>query len=226
MNDRTASLQTRVGYKFASIELLNLALTHRSCGNENNERLEFLGDSLLNTIIAEALFHQFPQQKEGQLSRLRASLVKGDTLAQVAREFDLGEYLQLGEGEMKSGGHRRSSLLADALEAIIAAIYLDSDFITCKKCVLAWFDQRLKQINPEVTQKDPKTQLQEFLQGRGQPLPEYKVINVNGAPHEQTFTVECFVDALGAPVVMDGNSRRNAEKSAAAAALKALAEMS
>lgn len=219
-------LLSQLNYQFNNVELLELALTHRSCGKENNERLEFLGDSLLNTIIAEALFHKFSEQKEGQLSRLRAALVKGETLAEMAREFDLGSYLKLGEGEMKSGGHRRASLLADAMEAIIAAIFLDSGFDSCKQCVLRWFESRLRQVSPAKTKKDPKTELQELLQGKGEPLPKYEVKKVSGAAHEQTFTVVCHVSLLSEAITMQGSSRRQAEKAAAAEVLVRLAKHS
>ena len=220
MNDITEGrLLSQLGYSFKTKTLFQLALTHRSSGNQNNERLEFLGDSLLNTIIAEALFQRFPHLKEGQLSRLRASLVKGETLAELAREFSLGDSLKLGEGELKSGGFRRASLLADALEAIIAAIYLDSDFTTCRQCVLQWFATRLVRLNPDETPKDPKSQLQELLQGKGLPLPEYTVVSTDGAAHNQTFTVTCQVSLLPDNVVKKGSSRRSAEKAAAKEAL-------
>lgn len=224
MNDLPRGpLLAKLGYQFSNSSLFELALTHRSCGSDNNERLEFLGDSLLNTIIAEALFQRFPTQKEGQLSRLRASLVKGETLAELAREFQVGDYLRLGEGELKSGGFRRASLLADALEAIIAAIYLDSNFETCRASVLRWFANRLTTVNPASTKKDPKSELQELLQGKGLPLPEYQIDKVQGAAHAQTFTVVCQVSLLPEPVIMQGSSRRGAEKAAAEEALKRLA---
>lgn len=215
-------LLSHIGYTFKSPSLLELALTHRSYSSVNNERMEFLGDSLLNTVIAEALFHRFPNQKEGQLSRLRATLVKGETLTEMAREFQLGECLRLGEGELKSGGFRRASVLADAMEAVIAAVYLDSDFDTCRRCVLAWFNSRLDETNPASTKKDPKSELQELLQGKGLPLPEYQVKKIQGAAHAQTFTVICRVSLLQEPVIMQGHSRRGAEKAAAAEALQRL----
>ena len=202
------------------------ALTHRSYGRDHNERLEFLGDSLLNAIIAEDLFKRFPDQAEGQLSRMRASLVKGDTLADMAREFDVGDCLLLGEGELKSGGFRRSSLLADALEAIIAGIYLDSDFNTCRNCVLRWFESRLEKVSLASAKKDPKSELQELLQGKGLPLPEYDIKTVQGAAHAQIFTVVCRVALLDDAVTTQGASRRGAEKAAAAEVLKRLARQS
>lgn len=224
MNDLSRqTLLGKLGYKFNNSHLFDLALTHRSYGGENNERLEFLGDSLLNTIIATELFHRFPSQKEGQLSRLRAALVKGETLAEMAREFQIGDCLRLGEGELKSGGYRRASLLADAVEAIIAAIFLDSDFATCRQCVLSWFASRLEAVNPDKSAKDPKSELQELLQGKGQPLPEYEIKKVHGAAHEQTFTVTCRVSLLADPITTQGTSRRGAEKAAAKKALQLLA---
>ena len=224
MNELThLSLLKKLGYQFHNLELFLLALTHRSFASNNNERLEFLGDSLLNIIVAEDLFHRFPDLNEGQLSRLRASLVKGETLTEMAREFHLGDSLRLGEGELKSGGFRRASLLADALEAIIAAIYLDSNFDTCRRCVLHWFEKRLMEVNPDTAPRDPKSELQELLQGKGLPLPEYEVKKIQGAAHDQTFTVVCRVSLLQDPVIKQGSSRRKAEKAAAAEVLERLA---
>lgn len=218
----TERLQRRLGYTFRNDELLLLALTHRSFGGRNNERLEFLGDSILNMVIAEYLYQHFGAAREGQLSRLRARLVKGVTLAELAREFELGDYLRLGSGELKSGGYRRDSILADALESIIGAIYLDSDFATCRGQVLAWFSARLEALSIEDTQKDPKTRLQEFLQARQLQLPRYEVVSVEGEAHAQTFLVECVVPSLDASTSGQGGSRRVAEQQAAQAALKAL----
>lgn len=208
-------LETALDYQFDNAELLKTALSHRSYGKVNNERLEFLGDSLLNCIIAEALFNKFPQAKEGDLSRLRASLVKGDTLAQIARTFDLGEYLLLGEGELKSGGFRRSSILADAVEAIIGAIYLDSDMTQCKASVLHWFHERLQKISLTNTEKDPKTRLQEFLQERKLALPQYTVVETQGQAHSMVFVVQCSLESHRHVTTAQSNSKRNAEKLAA-----------
>lgn len=221
MNNPLEKLSARIGYRFNDTALLELALTHRSKSAKNNERLEFLGDSILNFTIAEALFHQFPDEKEGVLSRLRASLVKGDTLAEVAREFDLGDFLLLGGGELKSGGFRRDSILADAVEAIIGAIYLDSGMPDASARILAWFSQRLKDITTE-SLKDPKTRLQEHQQARKSRLPVYSVINTEGPDNERIFTVECSVPELDDAVVATGPSRRIAEQSAALTALKIL----
>nr|WP_283101570.1 ribonuclease III [Halomonas populi] len=212
----------RIGHEFADIGLLELAMTHRSVGGQNNERLEFLGDSIVNFVIAEALFRRFPQAREGQLSRLRAQLVKGQTLAEVAREFALGECLSLGSGEMKSGGHRRDSILADAVEAVIGAIYLDAGMEVAKSRVLSWYGTRLEAIDLQDTQKDPKTRLQEFLQSRQCPLPRYDVLSVEGEAHAQTFTIECHVDMLDKHTIGVGPSRRHAEQQAAEQALKLL----
>ncbi|HKK54937.1 ribonuclease III [Marinobacter sp.] len=215
-------LQRRLGYRFKSPERLVLALTHRSNGNQNNERLEFLGDSIVNMVIAEYLYLHFDKAREGQLSRLRARMVKGVTLAEIGREFELGKYLRLGSGELKSGGFRRQSILADAVESVIGAIYLDSDFYTCREQVLRWFDLRLKKLDLQDTQKDPKTRLQEYLQSRQYPLPRYEVISVDGEAHSQTFQVCCVLSSLDRKTSGVGSSRRVAEQEAARNALKQL----
>ncbi|MCL2913403.1 ribonuclease III [Shewanella corallii] len=211
-----------LGYQFNNMELLTQALTHRSAANKHNERLEFLGDSILSIVISDALYHQFPKATEGDLSRMRATLVRGDTLAKIAQEFKLGEYLHLGPGELKSGGHRRESILADAVEAIIGAAYLDSDLETSRALLLAWYEVRLKEIQPGVNQKDAKTQLQEHLQGFKKPLPDYQVVKVEGEAHDQTFTVECRVSDMNQAVIGVGSSRRKAEQMAAAQVLELL----
>lgn len=215
-------LCNQLGYSFNDIEHLQLALTHRSFGGSNNERLEFLGDSIVNFVIAEALYHQFTAAREGQLSRLRARLVKGVTLAELAREFELGDYLQLGSGELKSGGFRRDSILADAMEAVIGAIYIDGGMEICRERILTWYAERLSNLDLSDTQKDPKTLLQEYLQSRQQALPKYEVISVEGDAHDQTFTVECEIESLSSRPVGIGSSRRNAEQQAAKKALQAL----
>ncbi|MEH6634520.1 MAG: ribonuclease III [Halioglobus sp.] len=220
----TARLQRALGYEFTDPKLLTLALTHRSAGGHNNERLEFLGDSIVNHIIAEALYQQFPQAREGDMSRMRASLVKGDTLAEVARELQLGEYLELGPGERKSGGHRRGSILADAFEAVVGAILLDSNVEQCRANVLRWFTTRLEQLNHVTTDKDAKTQLQEYLQGRRSPLPEYELINVMGEDHHQQFQVACRLQKPALSVEGSGSSRRKAEQAAAHSALESLTQ--
>jgi ribonuclease-3 len=215
-------LQRRLGYQFHDMELLDLALTHRSHGNHNNERLEFLGDSIVNMVIAEHLYHEFIKAREGQLSRLRARMVKGMTLAEIGREFHLGDYLRMGSGELKSGGFRRDSILADTVESIIGAIYIDSDFHTCRARILEWFSQRLDRLDLQDTQKDPKTRLQEYLQSRQFALPCYEVISVEGAAHAQTFHVECLMQSLNQKTTGVGGSRRIAEQQAARNALQTL----
>ncbi|MBB5187273.1 ribonuclease III [Zhongshania antarctica] len=215
----------KIGYHFKDSELLTMAMTHRSFSAVNNERVEFLGDSLLNMIIAEALYLRFPDVDEGDLSRIRALLVSGKTLATVAVEFELGRFLRLGAGEKNSGGQRRASTLADAVEALIGAIYLEAGFEVCRERVLAWFAPRLVSLNPDASHKDPKTRLQEFLQGRKQPLPDYQLVETAGADHQQTFIVSCSISLLKSSVSASGSSRRKAEQAAAEKVLLALKEI-
>ncbi|MCG8315896.1 MAG: ribonuclease III [Pseudomonadales bacterium] len=221
-----AALESAIGYQFKDTSLIQLALTHRSVsGSENNERLEFLGDSILNFIIGEALFKQFPMAKEGQLSRIRASLVKGETLAEIGHQLQLNRYLQLGAGELKSGGAMRSSTLADAVEAIIGAVYLESGFELCQSVVIHWFASRLQQISLTDTIKDNKTRLQEMLQARKLPVPTYNIISIEGQSHCQRFEVECVVEGSDKTFLGEGTSRRHAEQQAAGKALHDLAEI-
>lgn len=208
-------LSKRLHYDFRNIDLLKQALTHRSANVINNERFEFLGDSLLSTVIANALFHQFPQNSEGQLSRLRASLVKGEMLSLIAQELQLGDCLILGQGELKSGGFRRASILADALEAIFAAIYLDSDFTHCQTVILHLYHDRLKDDSLHDNLKDAKTQLQELLQSKKITLPQYKLTKVEGDTHDQTFYITCKVPGLNLVTEGVGGTRRKAEQDAA-----------
>ncbi|SDG64286.1 RNAse III [Vibrio xiamenensis] len=222
MTTLIAKLQRKIGYQFRDIDLFNLALTHRSANGKHNERLEFLGDSILSFVIADDLYHRFPKVNEGDMSRMRATLVRGNTLAELGREFELGDHLKLGPGELKSGGFRRDSILADAVEAIIGAIYLDSDIEVVRGIILSWYQTRLESIQPGVSQKDPKTRLQEFLQGRRKPLPVYTVSKIKGEAHNQEFTVECEVAGIGKPVIGKGTSRRKAEQAAAELALEQL----
>lgn len=222
MSSSYQKLSRRIGYFFADLGLLELALTHRSFGGKNNERLEFLGDSILNYVIAEDLFHRFPKAKEGELSRLRASLVKGDTLAELAREFELGDYLKLGAGELKSGGFRRDSILADTVEGIIGGMYLDAGMDVCRQHILAWYKERLDATSLKIVTKDAKTRLQEYLQARKHALPQYDVVNIVGEPHDQLFYVHCFIELCEEAIEGKGNSRRIAEQNAAAKALKQL----
>jgi len=210
-----ARLSKNIGYSFKNTNLLIQAITHRSAKGQHNERLEFLGDSILGFVIAEVLFEQFPKHDEGDLTRMRSSLVKGVTLAEIGRDFNLGEYLILGPGELKSGGHRRESILEDAIEAIIGAVYLDSDIIVCKALILTWFAKRLSAIKPGHEQKDPKTRLQEYLQSRKISLPVYDVIDTTGQSHNQQFTVRCSTQVIDREVVAKGTSRRKAEQEAA-----------
>lgn len=208
-------LQTKLGYQFANVEYLKQALTHRSAAAWNNERLEFLGDSILNFTIGKALFEKFPKSDEGELSRMRAALVKEHTLAIIARRFDLGDYLKLGAGELKSGGFRRESILSDCVEAIIAAIFLDSGMENAMERINEWYRDLLAEMKPGDAQKDAKTRLQEYLQARRQPLPEYEVIDIKGEAHNQVFKVSCKVKSLDEAIIGSGTSRRKAEQNAA-----------
>ncbi|POP53221.1 ribonuclease III [Zhongshania marina] len=212
----------KLGYQFKDESLLAMAITHRSFSANNNERIEFLGDSLLNMIIAEALYKRFPNLREGELSRIRALLVSGKTLAELANEFNLGVFLRLGAGEKNTGGHRRNSTLADAVEALIGAIYLESGFDVCRERVLSWFEARIAVLNPESSHKDAKTRLQEFLQARKLPLPDYQLLDTEGADHQQTFIVSCSVSLLKSTISASGSSRRKAEQAAAEKVLIAL----
>lgn len=208
-----------LGYRFRDPQLLRRALTHRSAGSPHNERFEFLGDGLLNLIVAEALFHRWERVDEGILTRARAQLVRGSTLAQIAREFDLGKHLVLGPGEMKSGGHRRDSILADALEAIIAAIHLDAGFEVCRDIVLVWFGPRLDELPVAKVGKDAKTRLQEWLQGRGHHRPVYALTATDGEDHNRNFHVSCTVPEFDIVAEGSGSSRRAAEQQAAKRAM-------
>lgn len=208
-------------YRFSDVALLEMALTHRSVTQNNNERLEFLGDAVLGMVIAEELFKRFPEANEGDLSRLRASLVKGETLAEIALSLKLGDVIRLGQGELKSGGFRRKSILADAFEAILGAIYLDGGFDNCRNIILKHFSSRLDAVSPETAQKDPKTRLQEYLQANQQALPGYEVVDIAGEAHAQTFTIECQVEGVQT-VRAQGSSRRKAEQAAAGMILDSL----
>lgn len=215
-------LQAILHYQFKDESLLNSALTHRSYSKgDNNERLEFLGDSVLGLVISEHLYRRAEQAAEGALSRLRASLVKEDALARVARDIDLGDYLRLGGGELKSGGFRRASILSDAMEALFGAIYLDSGFSQCKKTILFLYQDYLVTLPTQTDLKDPKTTLQEYLQGRKLDLPEYEVVDTEGKSHNQVFTVACHIRQLDIQATGKGSSRKKAEQMAASTALKA-----
>lgn len=221
-DDSFRALQVALNYRFARRELLTLALTHRSAGSHNNERLEFLGDAVLSTVISADLFDRHPGLEEGSLTRLRASLVNQATLADLARRLDLGRHLQLGAGELKSGGERRDSILADALEALFGAVYLDGGFEAARRAILDLYATRLTETPPPDHLKDAKTRLQEYLQARGLPLPVYAVVAVSGAAHHQHFKVSCSIAALSVDVTGEAGSRRSAEQAAAEIALERL----
>jgi ribonuclease-3 len=210
-----------LGYRFTDQDLLARALTHRSYGTAHNERLEFLGDSVLNCAVALELYLKFPELNEGELSRLRASLVSQPSLAAIANARGFGACLRLGEGELRSGGSRRPSMLADAVEAVVGAAFLDGGFGAAQGVVHVLFGEALDTIDPRTTAKDAKTRLQEYLQGRHLPLPRYSVIAVRGEAHEQLFQVECEIAALNIRSQGEGPSRRSAEQEAAHAAYEA-----
>lgn len=210
------------GYRFADPGLLEQALTHRSAGVPHNERLEFLGDSIVSLVVAEVLFQRWPKADEGALTRARSELVREASLAAIARHLELGARLTMGPGEMKSGGHRRDSILADALEAVVAAIYLDSGFETCRTVVLPWFEAFLAALPVGKPGKDPKTRLQEWLQGRQRALPVYELVSESGDDHAKSFNVSCTISDPSLSAAGEGTSRRNAEQAAATALLEKL----
>lgn len=222
MTQEFQKLEQGLDYHFHDDSLLAEALTHRSAQSKNNERLEFLGDSALNFVIADELFQRCPQESEGTLSRLRASLVNRSSLAELARELQLGEFLRLGSGEIKSGGHRRESILADTLEAVIGAAYLDGGFKACRALIRGLYQQRLEQLPTIADLKDAKTRLQEYLQGQRQPLPTYQVLEVSGKAHDQHFRVACVVEDMGVRSEGQAGNRRQAEQQAAEAMLHQL----
>jgi ribonuclease-3 len=213
------ALSARLGYAFAKPALLAQALTHRSFGAQHNERFEFIGDAVLNCVIAAALFTRFPQMPEGELSRARAGLVNRDMLARVALRIDIGPHLLLGEGELRSGGASRPSILADALEAVFGAVFLDRGFDSARDVILVTFGDILDDPADTVLAKDPKTSLQEWLQARRMPVPDYVVVETAGEAHAQTFAVECRIAALSIVAHGEGSSRRSAEQDAAQHAL-------
>lgn len=214
----------QLGYAFSDHALFRTALTHRSFGTPNNERLEFLGDGILDCVIAALLFHRFPQLAEGDLSRLRANLVRQETLHQLALALKIGDHLRLGEGELKSGGATRPSILADALEAVLGAIYLDGGFLVAHEVIERLYTPLLDELKPGQFQKDPKTRLQEWLQGRKKPLPRYQLLEAVGAAHEQRFEVACEIESPALRTIGHGSSRRIAEQVAAEKALKEINE--
>jgi ribonuclease III len=210
-----AALLSRLGYQFKDPGLLRQALTHRSHSAPHNERLEFLGDGVLNCAVAWSLYERFAHLAEGDLSRLRANLVNQDTLSRIATSLELGAQLQLGEGELKSGGFRRPSILADSLEAVVGAIFLDGGFERVASVIGSIYASLLEELDSGTPGKDPKTLLQEHLQGRRLPLPQYNMVSVRGEAHAQQFQVECVVADLGIRTVGEGSSRRSAEQTAA-----------
>ncbi|MBL6750578.1 MAG: ribonuclease III [Nevskia sp.] len=223
MNPHDERLQAALGYRFGDERRLARALTHRSASADNNERLEYLGDALLNFVIADSVFAAFPQASEGDLSRLRATLVREEALAAAARRIGLGDFLRLGSGELKSGGYRRDSILADGLEAVIGAVHLDGGFDAARGVCLRLFAEELGNLPDPLTLKDPKTRLQELLQATGRPLPEYAVLGESGPPHRRSFTVSCrLADGQDDGTVGEGGSRRLAEQQAAQRMLERL----
>lgn len=217
-------LARKLGLRFNDISLLRRALTHRSAEHDNNERLEFLGDSVLGFVIAERLYEKFPKADEGVLSRLRATLVNQSSLADLARRLELGDYLILGSGELKSGGFRRDSILSDALEAIMGAILKDQGYAACRAWILSLFADSIERLSLQDWKKDPKTRLQEFMQSRGLELPVYHLLSQSGQPHDQHFRVECRVSLWPYPTQGEGGSRKKAEQSAAERMLACLLE--
>jgi len=210
-----AALMRKIDHQFTDKDLLKLALTHRSKGAQNYERLEFLGDSILGFVVAELLYKKFPNLAEGKLSRMRSSLVRKETLADIARDIGLSEYLILGEGELKSGGFNRDSILSDTIESIIGALYLDADFATANRFIDTFFETHLDNISEVSTFKDPKSELQEAMQKRGMQLHDYTIMETHGKQHEQQFTVKCSLTDLPLSSEATANSRRSAEQKAA-----------
>jgi ribonuclease-3 len=220
--NKTPQRGDRIGHVFADPSLLAQALTHRSAGVPHNERLEFLGDGVVNLLVAEALYLRWPKADEGAMTRARAELVREGALATIGRTLELGERLTLGPGEMKSGGHRRDSILADAVEAVVAAIYLDVGFDRCRDAVMPWFEASLSALPVGKPEKDPKTRLQEWLQARQRPLPAYDLVSETGDDHAKHFQVRCTLSEPALAADGEGGSRRLAEQQAAAAVLQLL----
>jgi ribonuclease-3 len=223
LDKAAAWLKKSLAYEFEDEHLLRQALTHRSATGSNNERLEFLGDAVLQLVVSELVFEKTHNASEGQLSRLRSTLVKDATLAEVATILGIGEHLILGSGEKKSGGHRRSSILADALEAIFGAAYLDSGLAGARNMIHAAYGERMRELPEEADLRDPKSRLQEYLQARKMALPEYAVQNISGKAHNQSFEVSCSIPELDAVTIGNGSTRRDAEQEAAAAMLGKIA---
>ena len=212
MVSNVRQLQERLQYQFRDPELLSLALSHRSCGSRNNERLEFLGDAILGVTVSDFLYQQFPQAREGDLSRMRSQIVRAESLAQVAKNLQLGPELSLGPGEMKSGGQRRDSILGDTVEALIGAVYLDGDIQAASACVINWFKDLLNAASDTQPVKDAKTTLQEWLQQRSKPVPQYELVKTGGEAHSRLFTVSCKIDQVDKTISATASSRRKAEQ--------------
>ncbi|MDC1514210.1 ribonuclease III [Porticoccaceae bacterium] len=222
MASNAKQLQDRLQYQFSDPQLLTLALSHRSCGSNNNERLEFLGDAVLGMAISSFLFKRFPEAREGDLSRIRSQIVRAESLAEIARELDLGPELLLGPGEMKSGGHRRDSILGDTVEALLGAVFLDQGLVAVEACIQNWFSASLNTLTLDTPVKDAKTALQEWLQARGKPLPEYLVVKTEGEDHSRLFTMSCTIDAVEETAQATASSRRKAEQLVAEKLVKKL----
>lgn len=220
----SAWLATELSYEFTDAALLQQALTHRSCPGANNERLEFLGDAVLDFVVSEIVYRAHPEAPEGDLSKLRASLVKDTSLAELAKNLGMGEHLVLGGGERKSGGHRRESILADALEALFGAVYLDAGIAAATAVIERAYGDRLRNLPSLEDLRDPKTRLQEWLQGRGHGLPDYELLQVSGKAHQQKFDVRCSIQDAAQTTTGSGTTRRNAEQAAALAMLVILGE--
>jgi ribonuclease-3 len=221
---RLSEFEAGIGYRFRDATLLEQALTHRSYGSPHNERLEFLGDSVLGCIMAEALYARYPELSEGELTRMKAALVREETLSEAALGLNAAAVIRLGEGERARGADIRPSILADVLEAVFGAIFIDGGYAAVRDVILAVYAQRLEHIDPQGPRKDPKTRLQEFLQAQHKSRPEYHVLQVRGAAHRQTFDVECVVAELGARATGSGTSRQRAEQQAAAALLESIGQ--
>ena len=212
---QASAIEGKIGHRFQNRSLLNQALTHRSYGVPHNERLEFLGDSVLNCVIANLLYERFPEIPEGDLSRVRANLVNQQSLFELATALDLGQHVMLGQGELRSGGSKRPSILSDALEAVLGAVFLDAGFEAVSNVIVSMFQPVTSKLDPAAVAKDPKTRLQEFLQGRRMSLPSYTVVDVSGQAHDQHFRVECTLEEMAIRTLGEGSSRRAAEQDAA-----------
>ena len=216
MTGNVRQLQERLNYRFTDESVLMLALSHRSCGSHNNERLEFLGDAILGLSVTDILYRKFPKAREGELSRMRSQIVRAESLAGVAKQLELGSELLLGPGEMKSGGHRRDSILGDTVEALIGAVYVDTGLAAAQSCIALWFEELLVAASEADSIRDAKTSLQEWLQKRGKPVPEYTLVNTGGEAHSRLFTVSCKIAAVEKEISAVASSVRKAEQMVAA----------